>query len=103
MAGPCWQPSVGRRIALGQVDILDIHVHVGDHCLASVILWNEGLPIRHFLASVRSFKPSAQAVAWTTKRLGHYVAQKWMKHEFKLKDGSGTVVPPVSETNATLL
>ena len=81
-----------------EIHVLDVHTHAGDHCLASMTLQGE-LPnlaqVRHFLVELTSLKSSVQSVQWCVKRLGHWLAQRWLKHELKLEKDGRPISPDI--------
>ena len=81
-----------------EVHVVDLHPHVGDHCLATMQVKDElpnGVTIKHFLVQLSTFKASCQACEWCVKRLGHWLAQRWMKHELKLELDGKPVSPDI--------
>lgn len=81
-----------------EVHLVDIHPYVGDHCLATMLMKDElpsGVAIKHFLVQLNNLKASVQAAEWCAKRLGHWLAQRWMKHELKLELDGKTVSPDI--------
>ena len=56
------------------VVIVDVHVHAGDHALASVMLAAEmpSLNLKHVMVQMKT-KQSSNAVAWTTSRVLDFV------------------------------
>ena len=80
------------------VHMVDLHSHVGDHCLATMLMKDElptGVAIKHFIVQLKSLKSSVQAADWCVKRLGHWLAQRWMKHELKLELDGKTISPDI--------
>ena len=79
------------------VVICDVHGHAGDHAVASCQLATDSslCHLTHVLVKTKA-KGSPQACEFIMKRLGSYMAGKWLKHEMRLCDQSGkTVAPPV--------
>lgn len=85
-----------------EVVVVDFNVHAGDHVLASVMLMAEGYNLKHFMVKCKN-KNSTAAVDFTTKRLGSFLAQKWLKHEMVLKDQQGNPVAPTPAASLTAL
>ena len=82
------------RVGSDQVVVLDLHVHAGDHALGSALLSDGGPLIMHIMAKFKE-KKSIQSVDWSQKRVGAYLASKWLKHELRLysSDGSAAAAP----------
>ena len=88
--------SHGKLFSDGdQVVVVDVHPHAGCHAMASVILANEGIPVRHVLVKSKG-RGNSSAVDYTLKRLGAFLAGKWLKHEVQLSNHEGKAVPPQS-------
>ena len=85
-----------------EIIVLDFNVHAGDHTLASVMLMAEGYKLKHYMVKSRN-KNSAASVDFTTKRLGSFLAQKWLRHEMVLTDDSGNPVAPTPAASLTAL
>lgn len=81
-----------------EVHMVDLHAHVGDHCLATMLMKDEvptGVTIKHFIVQLANFKASVQSAEWCIKRLGHWLAQRWMKHELKLELNGKAISPDI--------
>ena len=74
--------------------VLDLHVHAGDHALGSALLSDGGPLITRIMAKFKE-KKSIQSVDWSQKRVGAYLASKWLEHELRLysSDGSAAAAP----------
>ena len=81
-----------------EVHMVDLHAHVGDHCLATMLMKDEvptGVTIKHFIVQLATLKSSVQSAEWCSKRLGHWLAQRWMKHELKLELDGKAISPDI--------
>ena len=58
--------------------------------------------LKHFMVKCKN-KNSIAAVDFVTKRLGAFLAGKWMKHEMVLKDHNNADVTPTAPANLTAL
>ena len=87
--------SNGKLFSDGdQIVIVDVHPHAGCHAMAS-ILSNEGIPVRHVLVKSKG-RGKSSGVDYTLKRLGAFLAGKWLKHEVQLSNHEGKARPPQS-------
>ena len=88
----------GLLKANDEVHMLDLRPYVGDHCWATMMMKDDvpsGVAMKHFLVKLGNLKMSVQASEWCVKRLGHWLAQRWMKHELKLELDGKTVSPDI--------
>ena len=83
------------RAGLDRVIVVDLHVHAGDHALGSALLSDGGPLMTHVMAKFKE-KKSIQSIEWSQKRVGAYLASKWLKHELKLYTREGAAAAPIS-------
>ena len=83
------------RTGLDRVIVLDLHLHAGDHALGSALLSDGGPLMTHIMTKFNE-KKSIQSIEWSQKRVGAYLASKWLKHGPKLYTREGAAAAPIS-------
>lgn len=85
-----------------EVIVVDVHVHSGDHALGCLMMQDQmpaGVVSRHVMVKLKE-KKIWSSVEWSSKRIGNWLCDKWLRHEVKLLGKTGKPVPPL-ETEVT--
>ena len=79
------------------ITIVDCHPHSGDHALGTILLSNDAVgsicSFKHVMVKTKG-RGCVPAVEYSLKRIGSFLAAKWLRHEMQLKDENLKAVAP---------